>query len=247
MKPELCTCHENSVECKSEIPDSVNKGVLCDVCRKERFGQNFEPVHSAVKSEQSSVDIPRGAVSSVVQEETNKHTCDRCDFSCELGNSFLFHYRTFHKEDRPFPCSKCRYRARTKYHLTYHMSQVHSGAKPSNFNCSQCQYKSKASSSLASHIHSYHSDERRPFCCSHCQYSCKSQSSLTTHLKRIHSISSETLFSCSQCPYSCKSRSDFERHMKKRDHSDEKPFNCPLCPAIYTHNSNLEKHMQREH
>ena len=33
VKPELCTCCEDSVECKSEITDFVNDGVLCDLCK----------------------------------------------------------------------------------------------------------------------------------------------------------------------------------------------------------------------
>lgn len=56
-------------------------------------------------------------------DQTNKHKCPYCVYSCVKKSNMNRHIKQqhTHKDEKAFKCSKCHYATKNKAHLTRHM------------------------------------------------------------------------------------------------------------------------------
>ncbi|XP_078582588.1 uncharacterized protein LOC144865625 isoform X1 [Branchiostoma floridae x Branchiostoma japonicum] len=185
--------------------------------------------------------------------------------TCELKTSFVnssSKRRKRRKEEKPFMCGECGYRACNKHRLVAHM-RTHTGEKP--FKCDHCNYKTSLKNNLVYHVKRHMDTEpysceicdnqayttsqidrhmmchsgMKPYKCEECAYRTAHKPNLTRH-KRQHT--GERPYSCHECEYKTKDRSDLAKHMKK--HTGEKPFKCKECDYRTAYNGDLSKHMR---
>ncbi|XP_063631023.1 gastrula zinc finger protein XlCGF58.1-like [Cydia splendana] len=159
-------------------------------------------------------------------------SCSHCSYKCRSKANLQRHLMT-HTDEKPFSCSHCSYKCRRKGELQTHLI-THTDEKP--FSCSHCSYKCKRKRDLQTHL-IIHTDEK-PFSCSHCGYKCKRKSELQQH-RMTHT--DEKPFSCSHCSCKCRSKADLQRHLMT--HTDEKPFSCSHCSYKCRRKEELQTHL----
>ncbi|XP_078582596.1 uncharacterized protein LOC144865628 [Branchiostoma floridae x Branchiostoma japonicum] len=189
-------------------------------------------------------------------------------FVCESKTSLVHSspkHRKCHRQEKPFMCGECGYRARDKYRLVDHMKK-HAGEKP--FKCNQCNYKTSYERNLVDHMKSHTNAE--PYTCEICDYQTYRKSKLETHMmchagvkpykcddceyrtadkanlyrhRRLHT--GERPYSCQECDYKTAQKANLITH--RRLHTGERPYSCQKCDYKARQKVTLLKHMKRKH
>jgi len=138
-------------------------------------------------------------------------------------------------KSRPYFCTVCDKRYRTKDLLSRHMN-IHTG----KYKCTECGkcYQSSANLTVHNRIHS----RKKPFECSVCRKRFTQAGSVVVH-SRIHS--GEKPHKCHVCSKAFRLSGNLKRHM--RIHTGEKPYKCSLCSKCFRQSSGLHAHTRTVH
>lgn len=166
------------------------KQFSCEVCLKKFKTRSALKCHSYMHSEEKPFACPEcpktfkanGNLSAHmrVHTGTNPHqqsfecmTCSKMFITCNYLKRHIF---KAHTEERPFGCTKCRKKFKSKFDLNIHM-RVHTGERP--FQCHKCLKKFTSNSVLKRHI-TLHS---KFFLCDCCSIETKRKKDLIKHMK----------------------------------------------------------------
>ncbi|XP_076060150.1 uncharacterized protein LOC143036544 isoform X9 [Oratosquilla oratoria] len=83
--------------------------------------------------------------------------------------------------ERPYACSHCSYRGRTKEDVKRHL-RTHTGERP--YSCPHCPYRGRTKFDVTRHVRT-HTGER-PYACPHCPYRSGDPSNYRTHIHVNH-------------------------------------------------------------
>uniref|UniRef100_A0A0K2TFI6 Putative LOC101862921 [Aplysia californica] n=1 Tax=Lepeophtheirus salmonis TaxID=72036 RepID=A0A0K2TFI6_LEPSM len=158
--------------------------------------------------------------------------CDLCDYTNDSLQPVLRH-RKSHSEIKPFACSQCSHKTKTKKLLVAHIKRIH-GRDEEKLPCSLCPKHFVSQRDLDLHQLS-HSTEQK-FTCDICGFKTKYKSYLMTH-SRIHT--GQTL-RCQLCSFSTLRRIHLDAHIKT--HTGEKNFVCDVCKKAFIEKSQLKRH-----
>lgn len=173
---------------------------------------------------------------STIHSDDKPYTCEICNKTFKLSDSYNIHKRT-HTKERPYKCLQCD-KTYTNYSgLNKHL-RAHTGVK--EYQCAQCGKSFGRNDILIEHM-KLHSGER-PFTCETCGTSFTSKSTLKVHI-RVHTL--EKPYSCKFCSKSFSQSSVLNRHL--RTHTGERPFKCNLCNLTFALKVRLDTHYRNMH
>ncbi|XP_035687383.1 zinc finger protein 37-like [Branchiostoma floridae] len=138
-------------------------------------------------------------------------------YVCELETSFVnssSKHRKRNKEEKPYMCDECGYRAYRKCRLVEHI-RTHTGEKP--FKCNHCNYKTSFKQELSYHM-KRHTDTE-PYRCEICDYKTYRKPCIEKHIMCHSGVKP---YKCKDCDYSTSNNSHLSRH--RRRHTGEKPL-----------------------
>ncbi|XP_035662237.1 RE1-silencing transcription factor-like isoform X2 [Branchiostoma floridae] len=167
-------------------------------------------------------------------EESNEQSSEEKPFAHSFSKNI---YRRRHKEEMPFMCGECGYRASSKHRLVGHM-RTHTGEKP--FKCNQCNYKTSFKGNLVQHI-KRHTDAE-PYRCELCDYQAYQKFLIDRHVMCHSGVKP---YKCEECDYKTAQKGNLTRH--KRQHTGERPYSCQRCDYKAGDRSNLAKHIKNKH
>ena len=183
--------------------------------------------------------------------------CSVCGFVFK-HQRYLVKHMTIHTGKKPFKCSFCDQKFRTKHqhkmhelrhkgelpqcpvcggryvNLTKHI-RIHSTDSYKHV-CSVCQKAFRLAYNLKSHM-LVHTGER-PYTCLDCGGRYKTSTQLKLHIRAVHA--GEKNHVCSDCGKKFSQREGLNAHMSI--HSDEKPYHCETCGKAFKRKVGLEKH-----
>ncbi|XP_078582604.1 uncharacterized protein LOC144865638 [Branchiostoma floridae x Branchiostoma japonicum] len=159
------------------------------------------------------------------------------DNDSRIGSKCSYKHRKRHKEEKPFMCGECGYRASTKTRLVEHMRK-HTGEKP--FKCNHCNYKTSFKQGLICHVKKH--TDAEPYRCNICDYKTYVKSNIDRHLMRHAGVKP---FKCEECDYRTTHKTSLIRH--RRCHTGERPYRCQECDYKASEKGTLAKHMRRKH
>ncbi|XP_055681264.1 zinc finger protein 501 [Lutzomyia longipalpis] len=159
--------------------------------------------------------------------------CSLCDFKCDSVVELKTQHLPRHSDPKPFFCTDCPSRFRTRTALALHRPK-HSPAAP--FVCNICGKGFKWKQGLTSHF-LVHTKEKK-LLCDVCGFSTGRLKTLKVH-KSGHS---GVLWQCSVagCTHSTRRKDNIRMHLTT--HSSEKPFVCEVCGFSFRHRKNLNRH-----
>ncbi len=99
------------------------------------------------------VDFYKSHMRRVHMETQGYSICKLCPPGKRRKRNLKDHLRTFHHKDRPFPCTKCEYRAPGEVKLKMHVKRVH--LKVKDFECDLCGKKFCENYELKSHAQAH--------------------------------------------------------------------------------------------
>jgi len=162
-------------------------------------------------------------------------------------------------EVKPYLCTVCDKRYRTKHELNTHRNihsdrnkstergtcsqgskelkvhrRIHPGQKP--LECYVCNKRFTTTANLAAHS-KIHSGEN-PHECNVCSKQFTSAGNLAQH-RRIHS--GEKPFKCQVCDRAFSQSGSLKLHTRK--HTGEKPYRCHICERQFSSSGSLNRHM----
>ena len=210
------------------------------------------------RGENTTRKIPQKSYS--VFNYPKKHPCEVCGAKFRFPKDVRSHVR-IHTGEKPFSCSFCDVKFRTKYllqlHELHHKNELpqcdlcggryvnirahmrtHS-APCHKHTCSVCQKGFRVASQLKYHMYT-HLDER-PYTCQDCGGRYRTRTHLKTHMA-VHTH--EKNHACTICGKKFLTRVQVNAHM--RLHTGEKPYNCETCGKTFRQRSELKNH-QRTH
>ncbi|XP_035663314.1 zinc finger protein 37 homolog [Branchiostoma floridae] len=161
-------------------------------------------------------------------------------YVCELETSFVkssSKHRKRSKEEKPFMCGECGYRAYRKCRLVEHM-RTHTGEKP--FKCNHCNYKTSFKQELSYHMKRH--PDAEPYRCEICDYKTYRKPCIEKHIMCHSGVKP---YKCKDCDYSTSNNSHLSRH--RRRHTGEKPYSCQECDYKSVDKSNFVRHMRKKH
>ena len=144
VKHEMCSRRIAGEECEDHISPGKEEVLAYRYCQenKERF---------PARMREQQCDNGGGLDTAVTDQAMD--TENRDQLGVESADR-IKELKQVHSEERPFSCSECQYRSKTKWVLAQHMKQVHSDEKP--FICSQCEYRCKTKFNLTIHLKTVH-------------------------------------------------------------------------------------------
>ncbi|XP_035662245.1 zinc finger protein 626-like [Branchiostoma floridae] len=165
-------------------------------------------------------------------EESNEESSEETPFTHSFSKQ-----RKCNKQEKPFMCGECGYRARHKYQLVGHM-RTHTGEK--SFKCNQCSYKTSFKRNLDKHMNRH--TEAESYSCELCVYQTFRKSAFEAHKMGHTGVKP---YKCEECDYSTAYKSDLIKHGRR--HTGERPYSCQKCDYKATVISNLFSHMRKKH
>ncbi|UYV68514.1 hypothetical protein LAZ67_6000007 [Cordylochernes scorpioides] len=193
----------------------------------------IEPAYIIIKSEELMPNFQYHEVTEEIIPDIGEQTPLVADFYIkeEIGHHegliinespFSKNVRkAFFKDERPFACNMCNYRAPSRGILEGHR-RTHTGEKP--FKCDQCNYRARMNGDLIKHMR-IHQDEK-PYQCEFCEFSTKHRGALRIH-RRIHT--QEKPYSCDQCAFRCSSVAALKKHQASHFANRVRKHSCTEC------------------
>lgn len=122
-----------------------------------------------------------------LRKHINMYGCMFCEMTCPSPSALRIHILYRHSTERPFTCSVCEKRFKTKFDLSTHQI-IHEYAGHV-FECTEenCDYTSKSMSSVERHLNEGHS-EIRVYGCHLCEDVHINGRDLSCHLKNDHQL-----------------------------------------------------------
>ena len=133
---------------------------------------------------------------------------------------------------RPYLCTVCDKRYRTKDQLSRHWN-IHTG----KYKCTECGLCAQGTAALK--IHSRIHSGEKPYECRVCSRRFTAARTLVKH-SRTHSA--EKPFKCHMCDKAFSQSESLNSHM--RIHTGEKPYKCHLCDKAFSQSPHLNSHMR---
>ena len=198
--------YKHSKRMHTKSSDGQEMEFICELCGKT-YKNSLSLYHHAYQHsyKRKSVKPP--------SDDTDKHTCGYCGkvynfksalymhirkhdeygkallYICECGKRFAFKsmflkHQPFHGVSRPFPCSQCNKRFKTKNTMQTHLNKTHVTVR--RYVCNLCGDSFKQSHHLAQHM--VHHSDARPFACTLCDKAYKVKHDLKLHCRRVHQM-----------------------------------------------------------
>ncbi|KAJ8917490.1 hypothetical protein NQ315_005539 [Exocentrus adspersus] len=169
-----------------------------------------------------------------IKQEDKKFSCEMC------GKQFIFEYllkqhEYKHKEEKPFPCTKCDKGCLTAESVLKIHMRKHTNERP--YICDICGTAFRRSTDLKSHNRT-HTGEK-PVLCTICGKKMSTTGQLTIHL-RTHT--GEKPFSCPVCSRAFVTKTILVKH--QRIHTGERPYICDICGRAFNQSSTLRTHIK---
>ena len=144
-------------------------------------------------------------------------------------------------DSRPFACSRCSARWKTRAHLNKHVSAVHTHKV---FACSQCDLRFKTSSQLKCHqsVHLKDNAKIKPYPCTVCGFRFAKKAHLTVH---TYKHTGERPFVCKVCPATFNRSGHLKAHLRK--HKGEHPIACSKCTRSFWTEEAHKRHVDQVH
>ncbi|XP_053325785.1 zinc finger and BTB domain-containing protein 41 [Spea bombifrons] len=157
--------------------------------------------------------------------------CDICNKSF-TRRPHLEEHMILHTQDKPFKCTYCDEKFKSRFKRLKHQEKFHLGPFP----CDICGRQFNDSGNLKRHIDYTHGGKRK-WTCFICGKSVRERTTLKEHL-RIHSGEKPHL--CSICGQNFRHGSSYRLHL--RVHHDDKRYECDECGKTFIRHDHLTKH-----
>ena len=174
--------------------------------------------------------------------------CDICGL-VSLTRANHASHRRVHTGERPYPCTKCAYRARQKESLKFHMKS-HENMESKSLGCEKCSFRTDHYAALVRHCRLFHvtNDE-----------SAEGTDSTATTEKRvaIRRVTKVGPWKCYKCSFEAQTRSVLEKH-RKENHpktpvakynmlvdGDTLKYQCKKCGTTETSENDILSHIQK--
>ncbi|XP_005112608.1 zinc finger protein 62 homolog [Aplysia californica] len=166
--------------------------------------------------------------------DENPYPCDVCGAKFSKMEALRVHRKT-HKGEKLYRCEHCGMRFTKRVVLLRHRSSGPCGEKP--YKCDVCtaQYADEGTLRLHKKIH----PAEKPYKCDVCGDGYADKGALRWH-KRIHNV--EKLYKCDVCGDEYADKDRLQRH--KNIHAIEKPYKCDVCSAEYADKGTLRWHQK---
>ncbi|KPJ15702.1 Zinc finger protein 250 [Papilio machaon] len=181
---------------------------------------------------------------SAMQNHMRIHTgekpfdCSFCEAKFRTKGAMKRHVDTYHcKRERKFTCETCGNSFFRKNDIITHM-RVHSGERP--YVCPFCSQRFRQAASLIRHKRT-HTGEK-PYSCPICDKKFGDKNLVRKH-QSVHS--DERNFSCHLCNKCMKSKTALNAHLNL--HTNEKQNICSFCGMAFAMKGNLQTHIRRVH
>ena len=161
------------------------------------------------------------------QDESEKYSCDQCEYSAGKRINLKQHKEKEH-EGRRYTCNQCEYSACSRSHLRHHKKVKHEGMR---YLCDQCKYAATTSSDLKRHKEVKHEGIRYP--CDQCEYSAGQLAHLKEHMKRKHE---GIAYQCDRCLYLANTLQHLKMHKENKHEGIAYP-----CDDIFSGNRRTKK------
>ena len=162
-------------------------------CSMVRLADHQEREGRGEKSFQCSHCSKKCASERILRDHLRKHVnmygCMFCDMTCPSPSALRIHILYRHSTERPFSCSQCDKKFKTKFDLSSH--KLTHDYQNTEFFCSfeSCLFACRSIIGLHKHINEVHKDSRcRIFGCHVCDELFTTSASLSRHLKSKHHI-----------------------------------------------------------
>ena len=221
--PEISSNEKvTKVICKSNPKTSLENNGIISVVENHCIAKNEEYAPKISNNEK---------VTKVLSESNPEASLENSKINSLIENQYIAK-----NEERPFHCSQCESKYKSKKTLLAHIKSLHEGIK---FPCVQCDKQFSHQGGLLAHFQSIH--QGVTYSCKQCGQKFARQSSVTKHMK----IHEGVRFSCSQCDFQATFKYNLEIHIKTK-HEDLK-YTCNQCNQHYSHPSALKYHTDSYH
>ncbi|KAF5282790.1 hypothetical protein FQR65_LT02787 [Abscondita terminalis] len=233
---------KNHVECdKAQAKDNLYKCTKC----KQVFSTEFEltnhnSVHDSISYEckECLKSFTKKRFLNVhIRSHHNvqdKHVCKVCGQT--FNYSYMLKQHSFkHKDEKPFPCTKCRKGCLTAESLRRHMKVHEEGYIKKVHACPVCNKEFIYPSFLSEHMKN-HTGEK-PFLCSTCGKGFRQKGALDYH---VRSHTGYKPYKCEVCHNSFTCRGALRVHMRR--HTDERPYICDICGVGFHQSTDMNRH-----
>ena len=241
-EPEL----EHAVHETNNQSEHKKKDLDCPICSKKFKLKNRLDLHIRKFHITSSYACNNCEFKSECKKEAKNHvlekhsvsnatgfkearTCNQCNKESKSYKTLVKHVSVHRaKNEKPFVCVDCGFKAGTKKELRTHNAEAHEKTleKEEKRSCSQCDYQTEwGKSHLDRHIRAIH-DRIKDFQCPFCEISCSQKGNLRLHIDQVHKNIRK--FSCEQCDYKSNFKYDIAKH-KKSVHEKTQDIRCPYC------------------
>lgn len=165
------------------------------------------------------------------------HKCSECDYSTFYPSNLKKH-KLKHNDKKPFQCSKCVLKLKSKKLLFQH-EEIHK----KDFKCSICKQIFQSLSKLKKHIFT-HKGIKDIYNCSECGFISSTEIDLDMH-KESHNDAKKYI--CDECGLRFKFPSFLKRHQKLHLRPVNVMFSCNQCSYCTMRIEAFKKHMQAIH
>jgi len=188
---------------------------------------------------ESSFEVKIEADSNVITVHSHDgkprpYLCTVCDKRFRTKRNLKRH-KQMHSGDMLYSYTHCEKRFFTQYCLSLHMN-----VQSSKYKCIECGKCFSCNQALTVHRRR-HSGEK-PFECTVCSKRFTTSGDLAVHT-RIHS--GETPHKCPECDKAFSVSGNLTTHM--RVHTGDKPYKCSLCDKSFSQCSILQRHKRHVH
>jgi len=162
----------------------------------------------------------------VIHNGVSVYRCHQCSMKFNRDQEELYKlHRESHTDQRPFACTECDKRYRSRHGLQKHVRQVHK--KERKYVCTQCDKAYIGKYQRDDHIREIHTGER-PYICPYCGKRFSSQNKRFVHENSHNNI----VFNCTVCDKTYPSRHGLTNHIGVV-HKRERPFSCSRRPKKF--------------
>lgn len=234
-KPYACE------KCNFRCADSsaIKKHMRCHTRRLEHeckiCGMSYEKKGGLSRHMTIAHNTPLNTdVAGSTRQADSQYKCNLCGKLSKTKQSHITH-STLHTAERPYPCTKCAYRAKQPGSLKYHMKS-HEDMESKAFGCDMCNFRTDYNNNLVIHRNRFHNETGGTI----------SAPSDCTKLKYAQKHTG--LWKCNMCDEQLQTRALLIKH-KRKDHPSSRStpgykilassenagpekFACRRCPFL---------------